>query len=213
MGVVKEMNIYGNKRLGIIVSVVALVVSLFGLIMCSPLQSQGRQTDKQLLAASKKEKATTSDPVVVLDTNKGTIKIQVYKNEAPITADNFLDLVHRGFYDGLVFHRYEPGFVIQGGDPTGTGHGNFTDPATHKVRTIPLEVKPGLRHDAAGVVAMARSGDPNSASCQFYITLGPASWLDGKYAVFGKVIDGMGVVQQLRPDDKMLKVYDAAAGK
>jgi cyclophilin family peptidyl-prolyl cis-trans isomerase len=188
---------------------VSLVVSLFGLMICSQLQSQAGQADKHtLIAATKKDKSQGGNPIVVLETNKGTIKIQVFKAEAPITAGNFMDLVHRGFYNGLVFHRYVPGFVIQGGDPTGTGTGGFIDPQTHSRRTIPLEIKPNLRHDAAGMVAMARSDSPDSASCQFYITLAPQSPLDGKYAVFGKVIDGMNVVQQLRADDKMTKVYD-----
>ncbi len=208
------MNIFGKELFRASICVVALMVSVFGLMICSSLQSRAVQADKHvLLAASKKEKSSISNPVVVLETDRGTIKIKVLKAEAPITADNFLDLVHRGFYNNLSFHRYEPGFVIQGGDPTGTGRGNFIDPETHKSRTIPLEVKSDLRHDAAGVVAMARGGDPNSASCQFYITLGPASFLDGKYAVFGRVIDGMSVVQQLRPDDKMTKVFELDSSK
>jgi cyclophilin family peptidyl-prolyl cis-trans isomerase len=203
------MHVFGKESLRPIIGVVALVVSLFGLLICSSLQSQAGQSEKHtLLAATKKEKAPAGSAIVVLETTKGTIKIQLYRNEAPITSGNFLDLVRRNFYNGLTFHRYEPGFVIQGGDPNGNGTGDFTDPQTHKKRTIPLEVQAGLKHDAAGVVAMARSNDPNSASCQFYITLGPASFLDGNYAVFGKVIDGMSAVQQLRAGDKMTKVYE-----
>lgn len=192
------------------VGVVALLVSLAGLFICSSLQSHADQADKRLLAATKKTTKAGDNPVVVMETTKGVIRIQILKGEAPITSANFLDLVHRGFYNGLTFHRYEPGFVIQGGDPTGTGRGGFIDPQTHKVRNIPLEVKPNLKFDSAGVVGMARSNDPDSASSQFYISLGPAPWLDGKYAVFGKVIDGLSSVQQLRVDDKMTKVYDAS---
>jgi cyclophilin family peptidyl-prolyl cis-trans isomerase len=151
--------------------------------------------------------------VVVLDTTKGTIKIEVHNEQAPKTADNFLDLVNRNFYNGLTFHRYEPGFVIQGGCPKGTGTGGFTDPATGKERRIPLEVKAELKHDKAGMVAMARSDNPDSASCQFYITLAPATFLDMKYAVFGKVIEGLDVVQQLRAGDKMTKVYELSTAK
>ena len=157
-------------------------------------------------APGKKQKMTTNEPVVVMETTKGTIKIQIYKNEAPITAGNFLDLVQKGFYDGVSFHRYEPGFCIQGGDPKGTGSGGYIDPATHLEHTIPLEVKPNLKHDSAGIIAMARTDNPNSASSQFYFTLGPASFLDGQYAVFGKVIDGLDVVKALRKGDKMTKV-------
>jgi cyclophilin family peptidyl-prolyl cis-trans isomerase len=147
-----------------------------------------------------------TDPIVAIETDKGTIKIQVHQTEAPITANNFLDLVEKGFYNGLNFHRYVPDFCIQGGCPTGSGTGGYTDPATGKKRNIKLEVKPHLKHDSAGVVAMARSNDPDSASSQFYITLGPANFLDMDYAVFGKVIEGDGVFMQLRQGDKMNKV-------
>src|SRR5579884_4313198 len=131
-----------------------------------------------------------ADQSVTIETSKGTIKAQLYNDKAPVTAGNFADLAKMGFYDGLTFHRYEPGFVIQGGDPKGDGTGGFVDPETQRERRIPLEVKKTLRHDGAGVVAMARSNNPDSASSQFYITLAPASFLDMNYAVFGKVIDG-----------------------
>jgi cyclophilin family peptidyl-prolyl cis-trans isomerase len=149
------------------------------------------------------------DPVVVLQTDKGVIKLEVFKKEAPISADNFLDLVGRKFYDGLTFHRVEPGFVIQGGDPHGDGSGNFTDPKTHRDRLIPLEKKPNLNHDSAGTLAMARTNEPNSASCQFYITLAPATFLDNPpgYAVFGHVISGMDAVKQIAIGDHIKKAY------
>ena len=102
-----------------------------------------------------------------------------------------------------------PNFVIQGGCPTGTGTGDYTDPATKRKRTIPLEVSPQLKHDAAGVVAMARSSDPNSASCQFYITLNSAAFLDMNYAVFGRVTEGLENVQKLRKGDKINSVVIA----
>src|ERR1051325_7396820 len=142
----------------------------------------------------------------IIETNKGSVTVELYEDKAPITAGNFIDLVERGFYDGLKFHRYEPGFVIQGGDPRGNGTGGFVDPATGRERRIQLEVSPELKHGAAGAVAMARSQDPNSASCQFYITLGPASFLDMNYAVFGRVTDGLDVVKQLRAGDSMKSV-------
>lgn len=148
----------------------------------------------------------TNDPTVVMETTKGTIKIQIFKTDAPITSNNFLDLVQRGFYNGLSFHRYEPGFVIQGGCPKGTGTGGFIDPQSGQERRIQLEVKPHLKHDTAGVVAMARANDPNSASSQFYITLGGASFLNMQYAVFGKVIEGLEAAKNLRVGDKMTKV-------
>ena len=149
-----------------------------------------------------------ADPIVSIETTQGPIKVQVFKTDAPITAENFLDLVGKGFYDGLTYHRYEPGFVIQGGCPTGTGTGDYKDPATGKKRTIQLEKKPNLKHNEAGMVAMARSNDPNSASCQYYITLAPAGFLDNPpgYAVFGKVVEGLDNVQKLRAGDKMTKL-------
>jgi peptidyl-prolyl cis-trans isomerase B (cyclophilin B) len=142
----------------------------------------------------------------VIETNKGTITIELYEDKAPITAGNFIDLVERGFYNGLTFHRYEPGFVIQGGDPVGNGTGGFIDPQTGRERRIKLEVSHDLPHGQAGAVAMARSSNPDSASCQFYITLGPAGFLDMQYAVFGRVTDGLDAVKQLRAGDRMTRV-------
>ena len=139
----------------------------------------------------------------IIETDKGPITIELFEDKAPITAGNFIDLVERGFYNGLKFHRYEPGFVIQGGDPQSNGTGGFVDPQTRRERRIKLEVTPELKHGEAGGVAMARSQDPNSASCQFYITLGPAAFLDMNYAVFGRVVDVMNAVKQLRAGDSM----------
>lgn len=184
---------------------VLLAVSLLGFVGAPAMAA------KQ--AESKGQVKTIADPVVLMETTKGPIKLLVYKSEVPTTANNFLDLVKRGFYNGLSFHRYEPGFCIQGGDPKGNGTGGFIDPETRRERCIPLEVKPNLRHDGAGVLAMARSQNPDSASCQFYITLGPANFLDMNYAVFGKVLDGMDAVKALRKGDKMTKVSIVEGGK
>lgn len=158
-------------------------------------------------------KKNLGDVMVMMETTKGPIKLVIYKSEVPQTSYNFLDLVGKGFYNGLTFHRYEPGFCIQGGDPDGTGTGNYVDPKTNKVRRINLEIKPNLKHDAAGVLAMARSSDRNSASCQFYITLGQASFLDSDYAVFGRVVEGLDNVMALRKGDKMTKVTVVDGGK
>lgn len=158
-------------------------------------------------------KKNVGDALVMMETTKGPIKLVVYKTEVPQTSYNFLDLVGKGFYNGLTFHRYEPGFCIQGGDPDGNGTGNYVDPKTNKVRRINLEIKPNLKHDSAGVLAMARSSDRNSASCQFYITLGQASFLDSDYAVFGRVVEGLDNVMALRKGDKMTKVTVVDPGK
>lgn len=152
----------------------------------------------------------------------GTVTIAVDGDRAPITAGNFIDLVNRGFYNNLTFHRVEkdPPFVVQGGDPDGNGTGGFTDPATSQPRNIPLEilaegektptygrvlatgVKPQLKH-TKGAVAMARSQFPNSASSQFYITLTDTKFLDGSYAVFGYVTSGMDAVDRIQVGDRI----------
>lgn len=132
----------------------------------------------------------------VITTNKGVIRAELDEEHAPVTAGNFIELAQEGFYNGLTFHRYVPGFVIQGGDPTGTGTGGSR-------KTIKLETTGQFKHNSAGTLAMARSAHPDSASSQFYITLGAAPHLDAGYAAFGKVTDGLDVVQQLREGDRM----------
>lgn len=150
--------------------------------------------------------ATAAASVVKLVTNKGDITVETFDKQAPITAGNFLLLVKAGYYDGVVFHRIVPGFVVQGGDPTGTGQGG---PGW----AIPLEVKVGLVHDR-GILSMARTNDPNSAGSQFFICLDQAATqqLDMGYAVFGKVLTGMDVVDKLVVGDKMIKVTLEQAG-
>jgi cyclophilin family peptidyl-prolyl cis-trans isomerase len=133
----------------------------------------------------------------ILETQKGTIKFELFEKEAPITTKNFIDLTQKSFYNSLTFHRVEPGFVIQGGDPKGDGTGGSG-------KTIPLEIAPSLTHKK-GAVGMARSHDPNSASSQFYICLEDAKFLDKNYAVFGQVTEGMDVVQKLRKGDRIIK--------
>ncbi len=149
----------------------------------------------------------SKDPVAVIETSKGTIVIRLFRGLAPKTTQAFLQMCSEGFYNGLNFHRYEPGFVIQGGCPNGNGTGNYIDRNTGKPRYLPLEITPALRHNSPGVVAMARSpGDLNSASCQFYITLGPKSQLDQQYTIFGGVVRGMEVVNNIRVGDKIINI-------
>lgn len=150
-------------------------------------------------AEAAKQQGPEVGRTVVIDTNKGVIKLALYEKDAPITTKNFVDLIERKFYDGLKFHRVVAGFVIQGGDPKGDGTGGSG-------KTIKLEVSPKLKHDAAGVLAMARSQDPNSASCQFYITLAATPFLDNNYAVFGRVTQGLDVVKKIEIGDVMKTV-------
>ncbi len=135
-----------------------------------------------------------------IKTPKGDIVIEFFPDVAPITVSNFVYLAEGGYYDGLTFHRVEKSpspFVIQGGDPAGNGTGG---PGYN----IPAEFN-DIKHDR-GVVAMARAMDPDSAGSQFYITLGPAYFLDNNYTVFGRVISGMEVVDQIAVGDVMTQV-------
>lgn len=150
------------------------------------------------IALENKDKpvSITEKNVFLIETSKGKIKIKLLPKAAPLTAENFARLAMLGFYDGLIFHRYVEDFVIQGGDPTGTGRGNSG-------YTVPLEAN--APHEE-GSVGLARGPDENSGSCQFYITLSPQPSLDGKYTVFGKVIEGMDVVKKLRAGDTIKKI-------
>jgi len=152
----------------------------------------------------------TTKNIMKVETNMGTFKIKMYPEEAPKTVAHLKELAAKGFYDGIIFHRIIAGFVIQGGDPTGTGMGGSGT-------SIPDEFNNKLKHGKKGMVAMANSGRPNSQDSQFYITLAPLEFLDGKYTVFGEVIEGMDVIDKIgavatgandRPvnDVKMLKV-------
>lgn len=134
-----------------------------------------------------------------LETEKGPIQIELYPQFAPRTVNNFVFLSREGFYDGVTFHRVVENFVIQGGDPTGTGRGGpgyrFADE---------LEDNP-LRHDAAGMVSMANAG-PDTNGSQFFITLSPQPHLDGRHTVFGRVVAGMDVVQAIEQGDEIEEV-------
>jgi cyclophilin family peptidyl-prolyl cis-trans isomerase len=134
---------------------------------------------------------------VRVTTAKGDIVIELLPDVAPVTVSNFVYLAEGGFYDGLVFHRREEGFVIQGGDPLGNGTGG-------PGYTIPAEFNE-TKHER-GMVAMARAMDPNSAGSQFYITLAPAYFLDNNYTVFGRVLEGMEIADQIKVGDAMTKV-------
>lgn len=151
--------------------------------------------------------------MVIIETEKGVIKAELKSADAPKTVANFTELVNRKFYDGLTFHRVIPNFVIQGGDPKGDGTGGSDT-------NIPLELKcvdgtmnegktvtcPVALPHKDGALAMARSMDPNSASSQFYITSGAQSTLDGNYAVFGYVTEGLDVVRKISQGDKIVRI-------
>lgn len=127
--------------------------------------------------------------VATFRTNRGTFKVELFEEKAPRTTGNFIELVEKDFYDGVIFHRVIEGFMLQGGDPTGTGRGG-------PGYTIEDEFHPQLKHDAAGVLSMANAG-PDTGGSQFFVTLDATPWLDGKHAVFGRVVDGMDVVREI----------------
>jgi len=140
-----------------------------------------------------------------LKTNQGTLKIKLFPEQAPKTVENFTGLMAKSYYDGIIFHRVISNFMIQGGDPTGTGRGGeslwgkpFADECT-----------PDLRFDKPGILAMANAG-PNTNGSQFFITTAPAPWLDGKHTIFGEVVEGYEVVEAIEktatgPDDRPLE--------
>lgn len=130
--------------------------------------------------------------------NGKKIKLELYPDVAPITVANFEKLVKEGFYDGLIFHRVISGFMIQGGCPEGTGMGGPKERI--KGEFLANGVPNNLKH-TRGVISMARSGDPNSAGSQFFIMHKDAPHLDGQYAAFGKVIEGMDVVDEIADVD------------
>ena len=122
-------------------------------------------------------------------TNKGVFVAQMFEEKAPETTKNFIDLTEKCFYDGIIFHRVIDGFMIQGGDPTGTGRGG----PGYRIKD---EFGEGLAHDDEGILSMANAG-PNTGGSQFFITLAPTPWLNGHHAIFGKVVKGMDVVREI----------------
>lgn len=152
-----------------------------------------------------KKKMVDSMNVAVIQTNMGTIEIELFADKTPKTVENFVGLANKGYYNGVIFHRVIDNFMIQGGDPTGTGRGGqslwggkFED-----------EIVPELKHSSEGILSMANAG-PNTNGSQFFITLKETPWLDGRHTVFGKVIKGMDVVKaigkvQTNQQDRPLK--------
>ena len=136
-----------------------------------------------------------NNPIVTLKTNRGDIKIELYPEKAPNTVNNFISLTKAGFYNGLIFHRVISGFMIQGGDPKGVGTGGPGYSIRGEFAYNGFE-KNDLKHDR-GVISMARSMMPDSAGSQFFIMHKKSPHLDGQYAAFGKVIEGMDVVDAI----------------
>ena len=160
--------------------IVVVVTAVLAFVLTSPVQ------------AGEVEK---KNPLVTVDLGElGTIKIELYPEIAPNTVNNFISLVQQGYYDGVIFHRVIPGFMIQGGDPTGTGTGGpgYSIKGEFSQNGFPNSLKHGR-----GVISMARTSIPDSAGSQFFIMVADAPHLDGAYAAFGQVIEGMEVADQI----------------
>lgn len=150
---------------------------------------------------------------VTLETTVGDITVELYDKHAPRTCENFIQLTKRGYYDGTIFHRIIGDFMVQGGDPTGTGFGGESIYG----KTFEDEIHPGLKHTGAGILSMANSG-PNTNGSQFFLTLAPTPWLDGKHAIFGRVCNGIKVLQRIGrvktdSEDKPLEQISIKAAK
>lgn len=141
------------------------------------------------------ERAVMSDIRIIVKTGKGDIEGTLFASKTPITVANFLNLAQRGFYNGITFHRVIPDFMIQGGDPDGTGGGG-------PGYTFEDEFRPDLKHTKPGIFSMANRG-PRTNGSQFFITHVPTAWLDGKHTVFGEVTKGQEVVNAIKQGDKI----------
>jgi peptidyl-prolyl cis-trans isomerase B (cyclophilin B) len=151
-----------------------------------------------ILAAPAQSEESMKDIRIIVKTDKGNIEGVLYPAKAPVTVANFLNLAKRGYYDGLTFHRVIPDFMVQGGDPTGTGSGGpgyrFEDECT-----------PDLKHDKPGIFSMANAG-PGTNGSQFFITHVPTPWLDGKHTVYGSVTKGQDIVNAIAAGDKIQSI-------
>lgn len=187
---------------------VMLLVSLLGLLpVWAAPPSDKPTTEKPTLIPSPKPERPGSaavpqpekarNPQVVIETDRGKMTLELFPDVAPKTVVRFTELVKKGFYNGLIFHRVVQKFLVQGGDPAGDGSGGSGS-------TIPAEFNE--RKHVAGTVGMARLRDPDSADSQFYICLEPQPFLDGKYTVFGQVVEGLEVLAKIQANDIMRKM-------
>jgi len=137
-----------------------------------------------------------ADQEVVFETSKGNITFELYPKVAPKAVENFVGLVKKGYYDGIIFHRVIKNFMIQGGDPTGTGRGG----SSLWGKSFKDEFKAGVVFDKAGLLAMANAG-PNTNGSQFFITTVPTPWLNGRHTIFGEVVEGFDTVSKIENTD------------
>lgn len=164
---------------------------LFSMVLC--LMPVGVCAQEDSTTTSEEETVVSSEEVrAIIETNLGTITLRLYADKTPKTVENFVGLAEKGYYEGVVFHRIIPQFMMQGGDPTGTGMGG------RSIWGEPFEdeIVEDLVFDRRGQVAMANAG-PGTNGSQFFITFAPTSWLTGKHTIFGEVIDGEEVLDAI----------------
>ncbi|HLB00982.1 MAG TPA: peptidylprolyl isomerase, partial [Bacteroidota bacterium] len=153
-------------------------------------QEKNTKTDKKMTEA---EADSIKREIMVIETTMGTIEVAMFRADAPKTVENFEQLAAKGYYDGIIFHRVIDKFMIQGGDPTGTGMGGESIYG----KGFENEISPKLKFDRPGLLAMANTGRPNTNGSQFFITIVPTDWLNGKHTIFGEVVAGMDVVNAI----------------
>ena len=168
----------------------------FTLVACGGMNSENKNqnisTNDQKEISTMTELKKDTITVAVIQTTMGTIELELFADKAVKTVQNFVGLAEKKYYNGIIFHRVIDNFMIQGGDPAGTGSGG------ESIWGKPFEdeVKTGLKHSSEGILSMANAG-PNTNGSQFFITLKATPWLDGKHTIFGKVISGMEVVKAI----------------
>jgi peptidyl-prolyl cis-trans isomerase-like 1 len=179
-----------------------VLLILIGILGCQGSETVKDDSNQTEIIKEEETKVSKEMTVAVMNTNMGKIEIELFADKTPKTVENFVGLTEKGYYNGIIFHRVIADFMIQGGDPTGTGRGG------NSLWGAPFadEIVPSLKHEEPGVLSMANAG-PNTNGSQFFITVVPTPWLDGKHTIFGKVIDGMNVVYDIA------KVKTAAGDK
>jgi len=186
--------------------VVGFIVGIaLGALAMNAIQQQCTSPKAEKIETKEtKEKIMSESNIVKVELESGVVTIELYPDVAPETVKSFKTLINKGFYDGLTFHRVIPGFMAQGGDPEGTGMGG---PGFN------LKAEFNDKKHVRGTLAMARSGDPDSAGSQFYICFGPQPHLDGQYTIFGQVTDGMELIDDLKNGSLIKKMTTVEAGE
>jgi peptidyl-prolyl cis-trans isomerase A (cyclophilin A) len=174
---------------GFLVVCLVNLVFMSGCFSSSATPPANDQNGQAPVAPESSGQLAAHNRIATFDTSQGVFKIQLFEDKAPLTTKNFVDLVNKGFYNGLIFHRVIDDFMIQGGDPQGNGTGG-------PGYTIKDEFSSDLKFDAPGILAMANAG-PDTGGSQFFITLAPTPWLNNHHAIFGKVVEGFNVVQAI----------------